>query len=378
MGYSFAPVNDRNGLIAMCVIFSLSSTAAVILRFYSRKFKGLRFQADDWLIAASLVFVLGLNFMFLAGCVQNVITGHSPVVNDFPVSTETEHLAEKYKYGFQTTEKLAFGLIKLSILFLWRRIFGHVRAFNIVSWIMIGIVTAWSITFFLATVFQCGLDWSLNWAPIANFLTQCSNTLNMLSVFTATDIFTDLMIIAMPIPMIWSLQMSVQRKIAINAMFLVGFFAIGAGIARMVAYLVTSYEKASNPDFIQDFTIFLLWSLIELNVAMICACLPTLLPVMAKLPRNMRSLVSSRRMLSLSWLRGNRSHKLSDSDSQCSTSLKANNKKQFGAQTKRFGPSIETTISTVPPHSFDLEMQPQTDHDILVQSNISHHDTTVV
>ncbi len=29
------------------------------------------------------------------GCVQNVITGHSPVVNDWPISTETEHMAEK-------------------------------------------------------------------------------------------------------------------------------------------------------------------------------------------------------------------------------------------------------------------------------------------
>ena len=55
MGYSFAPVNDRNGLVAMCVIFSITSTTSVALRFYSRKIKGLRFQADDWLIAASLV-----------------------------------------------------------------------------------------------------------------------------------------------------------------------------------------------------------------------------------------------------------------------------------------------------------------------------------
>ncbi|KAF6221518.1 hypothetical protein HO133_002374 [Letharia lupina] len=202
MGYSFAPVNNRDGLIAMCIIFSISSTTAVVLRFYARRFKGLQFQADDWLIAASLVFVLGLNAMFLAGCIQNVITGHSPVVNDFPVSTEKEHMAERYKYGFQTTEKLAFGLIKLSILFLWRRIFGHVRAFNRASWVMIGIVTAWSLAFFFATVFQCGLDWSRNWAPIEIFLTQCSNTLDMLSVFTATDIITDLMIIAMPIPMV--------------------------------------------------------------------------------------------------------------------------------------------------------------------------------
>lgn len=55
MGYSFAPVNNRDGLIAMCIIFSISSTTAVVLRFYARRFKGLQFQADDWLIAASLV-----------------------------------------------------------------------------------------------------------------------------------------------------------------------------------------------------------------------------------------------------------------------------------------------------------------------------------
>ena len=131
MGYTFAPVNDRNGLIAMCVIFSVLVTAAVTLRFCSRKYKGLQFQADDWLIAASLVSVrpnsealsnrvlcpdlcpgseryvprrwaihkihpLGVvQGLTVLGCVQHVITGHSPVVNDFPVSTEKEHIAEK-------------------------------------------------------------------------------------------------------------------------------------------------------------------------------------------------------------------------------------------------------------------------------------------
>ncbi|KAL2037574.1 hypothetical protein N7G274_009687 [Stereocaulon virgatum] len=377
MGYTFAPVNDRDGLIAMCVIFSITSTTAVVLRFYSRKFKGLRFQADDWLIAASLIFVLGLNAMFLAGCVQRVITGHSPVVNDWPISTQTEHMAQKYKYGFQTTEKIAFGLIKLSILFLWRRIFGHVRAFNIASWIMIGIIAAWSTAFFFATVFQCGTAWTLNWAPIGLFLTQCSNTLNMLTVFTATDIITDLLIIAMPIPMIWSLQMSVRRKVAISAMFLVGFFAIGAGIARMVAYLVTSYEKESNPDFIQDFTIFLLWSLIELNVAMICACLPTLLPVVAKIPRSFKTFDSSKRLLSFSRLRTQRSQKRLDSDSYSTSSSNTLNEKPLGAQAKRFEPSIETTISTMP-HNFHIEHHPRTDHNILVHSNISRHDDSMV
>ena len=140
MGYSFAHVNDRDGLIAMCVIFSITSTAAVVLRFYARKFKGLHFQADDWLIAASLVSAhltgydlrrhltddtlpLGLcpwpkchvsrwsvpqssiyvpfPKLVALGCVQRVITGHSPVVNDWPISTETEHMAEKVRFPSQ-------------------------------------------------------------------------------------------------------------------------------------------------------------------------------------------------------------------------------------------------------------------------------------
>lgn len=376
MGYSFAKVDDRGGLIAMCIIFSITSSTAVVLRFCARRFKGLQFQADDWLAAASLVFVIALNMMFLAGCAQHVITGHSPVVNDWPISTETEHQAEKYKYGFQTTEKIAFGLIKLSILFLWRRIFGHVQTFNIISWVMIGVTIAWSTAFFFATVFQCGLDWSLNWAPIGIFLTQCSNTLNMLTVFTATDIITDILIIAMPMPMIWSLQMSVRRKLAISAMFLVGFFAIGAGIARMVAYLVTSYEKESNPDFIQDFTIFLLWSLIELNVALLCACLPTLLPIATKIPRSLKSFESQKRLLNFSWLRANKKHRLPYSDSDSSSSFKELRAKPIYPQAKRFDPSIETTISTMSQNLYP-HLQSPTEHGILVQSNISH-DTSMV
>lgn len=61
MGYSLAHVNDRNGLIIMCVFFSILSTGAVALRFYSRKFKGLRYQADDWLAFGGLVWQLPLN-----------------------------------------------------------------------------------------------------------------------------------------------------------------------------------------------------------------------------------------------------------------------------------------------------------------------------
>lgn len=47
-------------------------------------------------------------------------------------------------------------------------------------------------------------------------------------------------------------------------------------------YLVTSYDKADNPDFIADLTLCLLWSEIEANVAMLVCCMPTLAPIIAK------------------------------------------------------------------------------------------------
>lgn len=62
----------------------------------------------------------------------------------------------------------------------------------------------------------------------------------------------------------------------------------------MYIYLVTSYDKESNPDFIGDFTLFILWSEIEANVAMLVCCMPTFGPIIARCHENysayMRSL----------------------------------------------------------------------------------------
>ena len=50
----------------------------------------------------------------------------------------------------------------------------------------------------------------------------------------------------------------------------------------MYIYLTTSYDKEDNPDFIADFTLFILWSAIEANVAMIVCCMPTFTPALGK------------------------------------------------------------------------------------------------
>lgn len=60
----------------------------------------------------------------------------------------------------------------------------------------------------------------------------------------------------------------------------------------MYIYLVTSYDKEDNPNFIADFTIFMLWSVIELNIAMIICCMPVCGPVAAKTAAKIRDAVA--------------------------------------------------------------------------------------
>ncbi|KAH7324810.1 hypothetical protein B0I35DRAFT_476023 [Stachybotrys elegans] len=274
-----ALVSDRTGLIIMTVIFTLLIITCVFLRFRARNITKAGLQVDDWLALVALVLTLALNGVFLAGTIEGAITGHSIVVNGRPVTNDLEILMQRYKYAYQTMEKVVFGMIKLSILFLWKRLFGTSRTFTIISYVMIAIVACWMVAFFFETVFQCGTNWPLNWAPIYVFLAECTASLDVLTVFGVTDVVTDLIIIAMPIPLIWSLQMPRNKKIAVTGIFALGFFTTGAAVARLFYYLATSYNQEENPDFIGDVTLTLLWSTIEANVAMTVCCLPVLGPI---------------------------------------------------------------------------------------------------
>ncbi|KAK5635985.1 hypothetical protein RRF57_011698 [Xylaria bambusicola] len=298
---ALALVSDRVGLIIMAVIFSILVITAVILRFSARNVTKAGLRIDDWFAVVSLIFTLGLNGIFLAGTIEGVITGHSVVVNDLPVTNDLEILTQKYKYAYQTTEKIVFGLIKTTILLLWRRLFARSRRLVIICHVMIAIIAAWTVAFFFETVFQCGTRWSLNWAPIFVFLTMCTASLDVLTVFGVTDILTDLIILVMPIPLIWSLQMPQRKKIAVTGIFALGFFTIGAGIARLFYYLETSYHQKENPDFIADVTLTLLWSTIEVNVALIVCNLPVLGPIFRRFRSNV-ALISRRVGISSYWI----------------------------------------------------------------------------
>lgn len=72
------------------------------------------------------------------------------------------------------------------------------KAFSAVSWFMIGVTVAWFIAFFATNLLQClpiSDNWSLGFTP-----GSCIRTSIMYLAQAWSDVFTDVLILSMPLP----------------------------------------------------------------------------------------------------------------------------------------------------------------------------------
>lgn len=122
-------------------------------------------------------------------------------------------------YIAQIFYKLTMNLTKISILLLYMRIFAVFTWFRRVGRVLIGIVTAYMIAAFFASVFQCTpvkrawdrstpgtcISIEQNWYANAGF-----------------SIATDFIILLLPIQPIMSLKLPTGEKIAVLGVFVLG------------------------------------------------------------------------------------------------------------------------------------------------------------
>ena len=108
------------------------------------------------------------------------------------------------EFYFQLIMIAAYGFIKLSILFFYRRVFSvHAKStFGIISMAVIVIIIAWTLAFFLWFLFGCRTKIYLHWAPFAEVQDQCGNPLSPEIGLVVSDLATDLIILALPLPIV--------------------------------------------------------------------------------------------------------------------------------------------------------------------------------
>ena len=102
---------------------------------------------------------------------------------------------------------LAFGFIKLSIAFFYRRLFVTTRhtLFDWATKIAISIVLLWTICFFFGFLFSCGTHISASWGSVEDESLYCGATLDLDNALVVSGVLTDMMILCLPLPVV-SLQ----------------------------------------------------------------------------------------------------------------------------------------------------------------------------
>lgn len=135
-------------------------------------------------------------------------------------------------------EKPAFGLIKLSVLLFYRRIFVT-RPFRFYNDIVIVLILLWTIVFLCTEIFSCGIHPAEQWSK-NHSAGRCINQTQLLLWFTITDVVSDIVVLAMPYGCIKKLQLDKRRKIGVAGIFMLGTMSVCCPWADIKAILTHS------------------------------------------------------------------------------------------------------------------------------------------
>ncbi|PLB55470.1 putative integral membrane protein [Aspergillus steynii IBT 23096] len=262
-------------------VFTCLATLLVVIRIYTRAFLVKQMGADDWTILVSLAFSWAFFGVFVGETAYLMGEHYANIPAQIFIKQMICFWASVplYQASLLTT--------KASILLQYKRVFSTPRM-RVACYYLIGFLViygAWTI-----------MSAWLNCMPVARFWDDsidgyCLNKKALWFSNSAIHIFTDILIMVYPMPVLKSLQLPRRQKIALMGVFLLGAFVLITSILRLKSLLVISNTTDPTYDNVGAAT----WSAIECNVAIICACLPGIRAFISRLiPRILSTRSGSR------------------------------------------------------------------------------------
>lgn len=192
-------------------------------------------------------------------------------------------MANERQYFFmaQVTYKAAINLVKCCILLLYLRLFDVVGWFRLSCWGLLVVVAMYCTASIAATIFQC--------SPVTRAFDKdtpghCIDTAKFWFANAGFSIATDVIILLLPMPLVWRIELPRTQKVALVAVFAVGIFVVVTSCLR----ITTLDLFATSPDNTYNIA-NVMWTIIEPNVAVVCSCLPILRPLVVKFIPGLRS-----------------------------------------------------------------------------------------
>ncbi|KAF3929025.1 hypothetical protein ABW20_dc0101647 [Dactylellina cionopaga] len=185
-------------------------------------------------------------------------------------------------------------MAKCSVIALYLRIFAGIRWFQNALYSILGLILVFfGLTFFL-TIFQCRpIEAAFDFRIAMTRPTKCIVIKDFFYVSGSVNMLTDLLLVILPMPLAWKLGLDLRKRIFIILLFSLGILVWVASIVRITRLnelggvditcehicVFISLRDASDFACLVSTTGGLIWSIIEADVALICASGPAIKPL---------------------------------------------------------------------------------------------------
>ncbi|KAL4928119.1 CFEM domain-containing protein [Aspergillus undulatus] len=256
------PEAQTDTLVIVSTIFLVIAIICVLLRAAGR-LMGSSLGMDDLAIALGLGVAIAIGV--IAFRIRDLGLGQDIWMISFG---NIDKILELFNV-LTTIYPPCISLIKMSMLFLYLRLFPG-NKIRLVTIITLVLTTVWGIIYTIVGTFVCtprSYAWT-SWD--GEHQGTCLNETAIVVSHAIINIILDVFVIGLPIPTLLKLKLSNTKKAGVCMMFLIGLLVTVLSILRLST--TTGFMKSSNPT--RDFVPVSIWSVLEIDLGIICACLP--------------------------------------------------------------------------------------------------------
>jgi len=186
-------------------------------------------------------------------------------------------IVQKYHWLSQIVYSLCLGFTKLSMLLFILRLHpsGAFKWYRYAIFGCIFFVGSFMLSSFVVTIMTCS---PIRGVYDTSIQTSCLNRRAILFSISSLNVFTDVLIVLLPIPMVLRVHIPLRQKVALSVVFCMGLFVCVASAVRMTT--LNQLATSGDPSWVM--AKFSIWTSIEYDLAIICASIPTLKPFFNK------------------------------------------------------------------------------------------------
>ncbi|PLN83887.1 integral membrane protein [Aspergillus taichungensis] len=268
--------------IAMCA----TATLVLIARLYTRGVILRALGLDDWLCVGGSVCAWIFAILSIASMSNHIPNGYGVHIWNLRVHNVINF--KKVDLGEENVYAIGVGLVKTAILVFYLRLSPE-RRFRQITLAIMGFVILYSVLSVLLFTIGC-IPVDAMWDITLMDRAKCFDQLSFVYANAACNVFSDLVTLVLPIKLCYNLQTTFRQKALLLGLFTMGSFACVVAIVRIVTMLPFGHSN----DLTWYKVTIAKWCMVEINVCIICACLPAMRPLFAKAFPGVFSTVGSR------------------------------------------------------------------------------------